>query len=164
LPPATDLSTDHPDEAALDATARDAAARHGATLHQIGAVAERVGLSLRTIRHYDELGLVPPSGRTTGGFRLYTEDDIDRLRLLKHMQPLGFTLEEMRDLFAVRDHLRDDPDHDERHGLLERLAMYAAAAETRCEELHQQLAAAESMARVLRREASPQPRPTASRQ
>jgi len=132
-------------------------------MHQIGEVADAVGLSLRTIRHYDELGLVPPSGRTTGGFRLYTDDDINRLRLLKHMKPLGFSLEEMRDLLAVRDRLGEVGDDDQRHELLVRLAMYAAAAETRCEELREQLAAVESMARVLRREASPRPHPTSSR-
>jgi DNA-binding transcriptional MerR regulator len=43
---------------------------------QIGEAAERVGLSLRTIRHWDEVGLVVPSARSNGGFRLYTEADI----------------------------------------------------------------------------------------
>ena len=74
-------------------------------MHQIGEVAERVGLSLRTVRHYDEAGLVVPSGRTPGGFRLYTDDDIERLALIKRMKPLGFTLDEMRELLALRDRL-----------------------------------------------------------
>jgi DNA-binding transcriptional MerR regulator len=43
-------------------------------LHQIGAVANAVGLSLRTIRYYEEVEVVPPSGRTAGGFRLYTDE------------------------------------------------------------------------------------------
>ncbi len=46
---------------------------------RIGEVADRVGLSLRTIRHYDEIGLVVPSDRSAGGFRLYTEADVVRL-------------------------------------------------------------------------------------
>lgn len=71
----------------------------------IGAVAERTRLSLRTLRHYDEIGLVPPSGRSDGGFRLYTEPDVDRLMLIRRMKPLGFTLEEMRDLLALTDAL-----------------------------------------------------------
>lgn len=133
-------------------------------MHQIGEVADAVGLSLRTIRHYDELGLVPPSGRTAGGFRLYTDDDIERLRLLKHMKPLDFTLEEMGELLTVRDRLTQEIDDDERGARLERLAMYAAATESRCEKLREQLAAAESMARVLRREASPRRRPSSARQ
>lgn len=122
-------------------------------MHQIGEVAEAVGLSLRTIRHYEEVGLVPPSGRTAGGFRLYTDEDIERLRLVKQMKPLDFTLEEMRDLLQARDRLAEGVSEDERRKLLERLAMYAAAAEARCEKLREQLQAAESMASALRREA-----------
>ena len=50
---------------------------------QIGEVAARVGLSLRTIRHYDGIGLVMPSERSVGGFRLYSEADVQRLSLIK---------------------------------------------------------------------------------
>ena len=49
------------------------------TMH-IGELAERTGLSLRTIRHYDDVGLLPAAARTDGGFRLYTEADCDRPR------------------------------------------------------------------------------------
>lgn len=122
--------------------------------HQIGEVAEAVGLSLRTIRHYEEVGLVLPSARSAGGFRLYTDDDIERLRLVKHMKPLDFSLDEMRDLLEVRDRLADGvDDDDERSNLQERLAMYAAAADQRCEVLRSQLASAEGMAGMLRKEA-----------
>jgi len=72
---------------------------------QIGEVAERTKLSLRTIRHYEEVGLVPPSARSKGGFRLYAETDVQRLLLIRKMKPLGFTLEEMAGLLAVPDHL-----------------------------------------------------------
>jgi MerR family transcriptional regulator, copper efflux regulator len=74
-------------------------------LKLIGEVADRLGLSLRTIRHYDEVGLVVPSGRTAGGFRLYTDEDVERLALIKRMKPLGFSLDEMRDLLEIRDSL-----------------------------------------------------------
>ena len=123
-------------------------------MHQIGEVAEAVGLSLRTIRHYEEVGLVPPSGRSAGGFRLYTDDDIGRLQLVKQMKPLDFTLEEMRDLLDVRARLAGGISESERHHLLERLRSYAAAAESRCEKLREQVAAAEAMATTLRREAA----------
>ncbi|WP_043368340.1 MerR family DNA-binding transcriptional regulator, partial [Mycolicibacterium conceptionense] len=46
---------------------------------QIGEVAARTELSIKTIRHYDEVGLVTPSARSAGGFRLYTADDVNRL-------------------------------------------------------------------------------------
>lgn len=122
--------------------------------HQIGEVVEAVGLSLRTIRHYDEVGLVPPSGRSRGGFRLYTDDDIERLRLIRHMKPLGFSLEEMRDLLQVRDRLAAGVDDaDVRTALLQRLGMFARVAEERCERLQLELQMAEALAETLRREA-----------
>jgi MerR family copper efflux transcriptional regulator len=75
-----------------------------ATEH-IGAVAERTGLSLRTLRHWDEVGLVTPSGRSDGGFRLYTETDVERILLVRRMKPLGFSLDEMAELLDVADRL-----------------------------------------------------------
>lgn len=67
----------------------------------IGELAERTGLSLRTIRHYDEVGLLPASGRTDGGFRVYAENDVERLILIKQMKPLGFSLEEMAEILDL---------------------------------------------------------------
>lgn len=70
------------------------------TMH-IGELADRTGLSLRTIRHYDEVGLLPASSRTEGGFRVYAEADCERLLVIKQMKPLGFSLEEMAELIPV---------------------------------------------------------------
>ena len=69
---------------------------------QIGQVAERTELSIKTIRHYDEVGLVTPSERSAGGFRLYTEADVQRLLVIRRMKPLGFSLEEMKQRAAAR--------------------------------------------------------------
>lgn len=74
---------------------------------QIGQVAERTELSLKTIRHYDEVGLVQPSARSTGGFRLYTDADVDRLLVIRRMKPLGFTLAEIKHLLDTLDVLDD---------------------------------------------------------
>ena len=131
--------------------------------HQIGEVAEAVGLSLRTIRYYEEVGVVPPSGRTAGGFRLYTDDDIERLLLVKQMKPLDFSLEEMRDLLHTRDRLTEALVGEEREQLIERLRMYAAIAQTRCEALRAQLESAESFAEALQRETSWRRRPSRSK-
>lgn len=68
---------------------------------QIGEVAERVGLSLRTVRYYEEVGLVVPVSRTPGGFRLYDEEAVERLALVRDLKPLGFSLEEIREIVAV---------------------------------------------------------------
>ncbi|KRE63778.1 MerR family transcriptional regulator [Nostocoides sp. Soil756] len=61
----------------------------------IGEVAARTELSLRSLRHWDEVGLLRPSGRSDGGFRQYTEADVEKILLIRRMKPLGFTLEQM---------------------------------------------------------------------
>lgn len=76
-------------------------------LLQIGDAAARTELSVKTIRHYDEVGLVTPSARSAGGFRLYTEGDIDRLLSIRRMKPLGFSLDEMRELLDALDVIGD---------------------------------------------------------
>lgn len=119
---------------------------------QIGEVAERTGLSLRTIRYYEEVGLVPPSARSAGKFRLYTESDVARLMLVKRMKPLDFSLEEMRDLLSVLDRLGTTSDAAEGEGLLDRLVMYREAADARVRALRDQVAVAEDFAGDLRRE------------
>ncbi|MDZ7676059.1 MAG: MerR family transcriptional regulator [Acidimicrobiales bacterium] len=125
-------------------------------MHQIGEVATQVGLSLRTIRHYEEVDLAPPSGRTSGGFRLYTDDDIERLHLVKDLKPLGFTLEEMRQVLNLRARLTQvDPHSDEAEDIRDLLAGFAVLADERCDELRAQLRTGEAMADLLRREARP---------
>lgn len=121
---------------------------------QIGEVAERTGLSLRTIRHYEEVGLVIPSARSKGGFRLYTESDVERLMVIRRMKPLDFSLEEMRDLLDITDRLAatdDPPAGEERERLRERLDTYRKVADARCETLRARLEMAEDFAATLRR-------------
>lgn len=120
-------------------------------LMQIGEAADRVGLSIRTIRHYEEVGLIVPSARSEGGFRLYTEPDLDRLAVVKRMKPLGFTLDEMRDLLAVLDALPTADDAG-RPALHERLGMFHAVAAARVDALREQLTTAEDFADTLRRQ------------
>ena len=117
------------------------------TLH-IGEVAERVGLSLRTVRYYEEQGLFRPAGRTEGGFRLYTEREVDRLRLIKQMKPLGFSVQEMRDLLAAHDALASESPGTRQRAEI-RIQEFAAQAVARCEELRDQLSRAEEFARQL---------------
>jgi len=132
---------------------------------QIGEVAERTGLSLRTIRYYEEVGLVTPSSRSQGGFRQYTEVDVARLELVKRMKPLDFSLEEMRELLTALDALESDATHvDDREALLERLTKFRLTAEERCVSLRAQLESAESFASSLRREIRQQSRVAAQAQ
>lgn len=95
-------------------------------LLHIGAVAERTELSLRTLRHYDEIGLVHPSERSEGGFRLYSAQDVERILLIRRMKPLDFSLEQMRELLDItHDVARPDPPLEAREKLreLEELAL-----------------------------------------
>lgn len=117
------------------------------TLH-IGEVAERVGLSLRTVRYYEEQGLFEPAGRSDGGFRLYTDREVDRLLLIKQMKPLGFTVQQMSELLTAHDTLNSD-DAEAREAADRRIAEFAEQAVARCEELRDQLARAEEFARQL---------------
>lgn len=75
----------------------------------IGEVAARTELSLRSLRHWEEVGLLQPSGRTDGGFRLYTEADVEKILVIRRMKPLGFGLEQMRDVMRDLEAL-DSPD------------------------------------------------------
>ncbi|MFD5574877.1 MerR family transcriptional regulator [Streptomyces cadmiisoli] len=118
---------------------------------QIGEVAARTELSLRTIRHYEETGLVIPSARSQGGFRLYTETDVSRLMVIRRMKPLRFTLEQMRDLLDATDRLDSGEvlDAGEREALMERVRTHWQAAAEQVEKLRVQLARAEDFAATL---------------
>ncbi|WP_407548484.1 MerR family transcriptional regulator [Streptomyces sp. Pv4-95] len=126
---------------------------------QIGEVAVRTELSLRTIRHYEETGLVIPSARSQGGFRLYTEADVTRLMVIRRMKPLGFTLDEMRDLLRATDRLDSGdalPD-DERAEALDRVRDFERRAAERVADLRTQLVRAEEFAGTLRERLTPVP-------
>ncbi|MFF0437377.1 MerR family transcriptional regulator [Streptomyces sp. NPDC004327] len=116
---------------------------------KIGEVAERTGLPLRTIRQYEDTGLVVPSAASEGGFPLYTDADVARLTVIRRMKPLGFTLDETRDLLTALDHLTTaSPDlpPETRAALVARVRRYEEAARKRVAELRAQLARAEEFA------------------
>ncbi len=130
----------------------DASTPTTSTTRQIGAVAELTGLSLRTLRHYDEVGLLRPTGRSVGGFRLYTAADVERLLLIRRMKPLGFTLEEMADVLEVVDALADHTSPTDAAELHDRLDAYVEAAQARRAELARTLAMADEFIATLRDE------------
>jgi DNA-binding transcriptional MerR regulator len=123
----------------------------GNALMQIGEVAERTGLSLRTIRYYEEVGLVVPSTRSQGGFRLYTDEHVDRLQVIKRMKPLDFSLDQMRELLEIVDRLGHGTrlPKAERTRLLNTLLEYRAAVRARCTALRKQLNIAQEFAGTL---------------
>ena len=63
---------------------------------KVGELAGRTGLSVRTLHHYDEIGLLSPSGRTDSGHRLYSGEDVLRLQRIRSLRALGLGLEEIR--------------------------------------------------------------------
>lgn len=101
----------------------------------IGEVADRTRLSHRTIRYYDQTGLLP-AARTLGGFREYTESDVERLLMIRTLKPLGFSLEEMGDVLELLD--SDTPDDAD-------LGAVVARVRERRERLAQSLADADAL-------------------
>lgn len=123
-----------------------------AVMH-IGEVAARTELSLRSLRHWEEVGLLQPSGRTEGGFRLYTEDDVEKILVIRRMKPLGFTLEEMKAALTEVEVLRDPAAPAEAVAAArEQLAAVHADAVERRAKLVRQLAMADEFLAILARE------------
>ncbi len=80
----------------------------------IGDLARRAGVSTRTVRFYEALGLLPSPPRSEGGYRLYSEEDLRRLHFVRRARELGLSLREIRDL------LHQGCRCDDARGLLER--------------------------------------------
>ncbi|GAA2095125.1 MULTISPECIES: MerR family transcriptional regulator [Brevibacterium] len=95
----------------------------------IGEMAERSGLSSRTLRHYESIGLIPPTGRTEGGYRLYSEDDLRRLMTIRRMKALSFSTAEMGELLTLLDVI----EAEETGGSTEAVADTCSAQETTAE-------------------------------
>lgn len=82
------------------------------TVLTVGQVAERFGVTVRTLHHYDEIGLLTPGARSRSGYRLYTDDDLTRLQHVVVYRRLGFPLEQISAILdgepgtALVDHLR----------------------------------------------------------
>lgn len=92
---------------------------------KIGDLARRTGLTSRTLRHYDQLGLLVPSGRTSGDVRLYGTDDVGRLLAIQHLKSLGLSLTDIGSAL-------DDPSFDAGSALDDHIALVEdrIAAET----------------------------------
>ena len=68
---------------------------------QIGELAESLGVTTRTIRYYEEIGLMSPPDRLEGGMRVYAKDDVRRLKFIIKLKDLGITLKEMQELADI---------------------------------------------------------------
>ena len=70
---------------------------------RIGELAERLGITTKTIRFYESIGLMPDPARTASGYREYAETDAERLTFIKTAQRLGLSLNEISEIIAFRD-------------------------------------------------------------
>ena len=70
---------------------------------RIGEVARRAGISPDTLRHYERHGLIPKPKRTAAGYRMYSPDVIERVRLIRSALSVGFTIRELSRIFGIRD-------------------------------------------------------------
>jgi DNA-binding transcriptional MerR regulator len=90
--------------------------------HTVGEVAKLARVSVRALHHYDEIGLLEPSGRTEAGYRLYTDDDVARLQQVLFFRELGFALDDVARILR-------DPHFDRRQALLAQRAMLVEKGE-----------------------------------
>jgi DNA-binding transcriptional MerR regulator len=128
---------------------RKAPEQTGAYL-QIGEVAERTSVTQRTLRFYEEKGLLKPPTRMEGGFRLYSEDDVRRVDQIRRLQKLlGFTLAEIKEMveaeevkWQLRAEYRPEADLRERR---QSIATAVEVTERQCALIRQKVDALQDM-------------------
>lgn len=121
---------------------------------QIGEVAERTGVTQRTLRFYEEKGLLKPPSRLEGGFRLYSEDDVLRVEQIRRLQTLlGFTLADIKEMVEgdevksqIRAEYRKDAEISDRRAKLSRAQ---EVTERQVAVIDQKLAALQEMRATL---------------
>ena len=123
-------------------------------LSQIGGVAERLGVSTRTIKYYEELGLVSPQNRSPGGFRLYNASDIERLERILRLKGMGFSLAAVREFLSVRDAAKEATRERVLAETTEHLKAREREVEARISKTREDLKSAEALREELRRDIS----------
>lgn len=71
---------------------------------RIGDLARQVGVTASMVRYYEEIGLLPPADRTESDYRVYNQADVERLRFIQRAKELDFSLEEIGEILALREH------------------------------------------------------------
>lgn len=77
--------------------------RHTVETMMVSRFAERAGVTTDTVRYYERIGLLPAAARDTNGYRRYRIEDVERLRFIRQAQQFGLSLDDIRQLLAVRD-------------------------------------------------------------
>lgn len=84
-------------------TARERHSPASTTTLRIGKLAQASGVPAKTIRFYEEVELLPPAQRAENSYRLYGNDDVQRLRFIRNARSLDFSLDDLREILALRD-------------------------------------------------------------
>lgn len=115
---------------------------------RIGELAKLAKITPKTLRYYEDFGLLPASQRSESGYRLYSWNDLDRLRFIQKAKAVGFSLSEIRSIMALRNHGEVPCDH------------VKALINQKLEEVHSQIQNLKELAdelRVMQQEAEALP-------
>ena len=121
-------------------------------LSRVGEVAEKLGVSPRTIKYYEELGLVRPEARSSGGFRLYGEEEVRRLERILRLKGIGYSLATIQELLAVRDAAQEADKVTLLREVVGRLKERERETTVRIRQMRDDLKQAEALREELRRD------------
>ncbi len=107
-------------------------------------------MSSRTLRHYEEIGLLPATGRTEGGFRVYTDEDFRRLMTIRRMKALSYSTGEMAELLAHLDVVEGGASEGQRDESRRQLLALLDDAVAKREKLARQVERADEFLGILR--------------
>ena len=111
-------------------------------------------MSTRTIKYYEELGLVSPQNRSPGGFRLYSTSDVERLERILRLKNMGFSLAAVREFLAVRDAAKEATRERVLAETTEHLKAREREVDDRISKTREDLKSAEALREELRRDIS----------
>jgi len=103
----------------------------------ISDIARQAGLTAKSIRYYEDIGLIPPPARSAAGYRVFSDADLHRLRFIQRARGLGFSVEECRQLLSLYD------DGGRASADVKRLALH------RVDDIDQKIAELQDMRRIL---------------
>jgi MerR family copper efflux transcriptional regulator len=104
----------------------------------IGTIARRANLPTKTVRYYADIGLVLPSGRSSAGYRIYSEVELNKLRFVRSARSFGFSVEECRELLGLYED-RDRSSRDVKRMAQQRIKQIEDKM-TELQSLHDELA------------------------
>jgi MerR family copper efflux transcriptional regulator len=121
-------------------------------LTRVGEVADKLKVSTRTIKYYEELGLIKLGKRSPGGFRLYGEEAVERLRRILKMKGMGFSLTAVREILAVREVAEETDKVVVLNKVVKRLEEQEQEVAEKIRQMREEIGHAEDLVRELRRD------------